>query len=576
MVLSTRRKLLLAFCLIVFVAGAWIFTHRVKPVALENYVPENALGFIEVNDLPELLDHFTSTNGWKELAPVYGLSGKISYAGWLGKLGRWTGLGTNETLVATRGQFGLVITGIEVRGDDVKPHWALIVETHGSEAQIKSLMDERFRQLATRVYKQPILESSEYAGVPVTIYRAPQGERKILSAHLNSEWIIANDASALQSCLDTRQGRIAAISKNSLLARARKDVRHDGDIFGFVSNSGTVRLSQFFAHILAGKVLEGTPLAGLLENIVSEIANNTLEGMAYSANFENGNVVDRYTVFCKPDIANSLRLSIRPANNAIIQNSPALKLVPGSAQEVTIFNIEDPSKAIDDVEKIISSNIGAAQTFLFHRFFTAARKTFLGLEPNENGSGVIGNEILRIGFETSEQDSKNNRLWLISSSNPGVLKQIAVKLLSQQSRGIKDENYQGLQVQTSGDNKRAFTFVNNFLALGEKDEVLQLITGQREKNKFVETAQYTSAQHFLPSTISAIYSFRSVSEDSEKMLNTLANRMKSTPQPKAEERLSSLPLSASIVNLNEQGIQIESHSTFGHFPGIIEFLSSLF
>ena len=88
-----RVVLVLLVVLLLAAGGGWLYSRRVPHVQIESYVPESALGYLEVNDLPRLLDRFTATKAWQQLAPAYELSGKLRYAGKVGWLTRLTGIG---------------------------------------------------------------------------------------------------------------------------------------------------------------------------------------------------------------------------------------------------------------------------------------------------------------------------------------------------------------------------------------------------------------------------------------------------------------------------------------------------
>jgi hypothetical protein len=452
-------------------------------------------------------------------------------------LGRWTGIGTKESLLIARGQFALVVSGIEVRGDEVKPRLALLIETHRSDATVKSLMRARLPELANRVFKSPVQEASEYSGVPITIYRAPNTDRQILSANIGSTWWIANDAATLQSCIDVRQGRVGALAKNPLLAQAKAEVVRDGAVFAFVSNAGASRLSQFFTHLLIGKSLAGTPLAGMPEGIVSEISENTVEAMAYSASFASGGVLDRYAIVCKPEVTNSLQETIRIPQGVVPEQSEGVRLVPATAQDVTLINVADPGQALDGVERIVSGHLGVAQSFMFHKFFTTARKTFLGLEPGENPSAAIGSEVVRFTLATENSDT-TERLWLIAARNRQKLTQLAERLLG---TALTREQYQGTAL-TRNEN-RAFAFVGNYLAFGSPQNVKRLLD---ELGK------------------------------TKALIATLAQRLNGNPQAKAVSELERLPLAATVTSLTTRGVVRESRSPVGNFPLIVNFVDSVF
>ena len=574
MSLLSRRKIFPVLLLLLILSGIWIFFHRIASVAMDSYIPDSALGYVVVNDVPQVINKLTATQGWQDLAPMYGLDGKFKYTGWLATLGRWTGIGTAESLLFSRGQFALVITGIELRGDEVKPRWALVAETHGSEASIKSLISKRVVELATRAYKNPIQESSEYAGIPITIFRAPNGGQSLLTANVKSEWILANDPEALRACLDTRLGKTPAISSNALLSAARQAVDQDGEVFAFVSQKGASRFSQFLAHLYAGKLLEATPLAGLLESLVSDISNGMVEGMAYSATFERGAVTDQYAVLCKPDVADGLKAAMKISGNKSPEKSTLIKQVPAAIEGVTWFNLQDPSRSVDSVEKMVTTRIGVAQSFLFHKFFTTAKKIFLGLEQGENGSSAIGSEVVRLTFAAHEDEP----VWLATIVEKTAIEKIATRLISQPDKGIKREAYKGFALKISGDNKKAFTVDGQFLVYGSSASLKQFIDEKQKNSVWVQSPKFTTAQSQLEENDGAVMSFHSVAEDSMKMMASLKKKLNA----KAENKIASsvvgekIPLSASRTIVNDSGLQVVSRSTFGNFPLVSSLVDSIF
>ena len=573
MPLLTRKRTFTGLILFVLLGGAWLYWQRFTPVAMDKYVPETALGYVEVNDLPRLLSQFAATDAWQQLAPLYSVNTKLQYAGWANWLGRWTGIGTKESLLVARGQFALVVAGVEVRGDEVKPRMALLIETHGSESSVKALMQAQLPQLANRVFKQAVQETSEYSGVPITIYRAPNTDRQILSASLGSTWLIANDAATLQACLDVRQGRVPAVAKNPLLAQAKAAVDRDGAVFAFVSNAGASRLSQFFTHLLIGKALAGTPLAGMPEGIMAEISEGTVEAMAYSVSFEKGGVLDRYAIVCKPEVTSSLQEAIRVPQDVVPEQSEGVKLVPATAQDMTLVNVADPGQALDGVERIVSGHLGAAQSFLFHKFFTSARKTFLGLEPGENPSTAIGTEVVRFSLGGNEADTEE-RVWLVAARNRQKLTQLAERLLQQQGANLSRGTHQGVEL-TSTD-KRAFAFVGNYLALGSPGNVRRLLDELGKTKALIATPQFTAAARPKPMENSIMHGFSSVAADTHEMMMALARRLNGNPQANAALVLERLPLAATVTSLTARGVVRESRSPVGNFPLIVNFVDNLF
>lgn len=566
---SRKRIILISFAVLLIVVGGWMYSQRVERVAMEAYVPESALGYVEINDLPQLFNQFTATDAWQKLAPAYGLPDRLNYLGNAGALVRWTGIGPKESVVLSRAQIAVAVTGIEVRGEEVRPRLAVIAESHTSESRLRSVIEDRLPQLATRAYRHPVKEATEYLGVPITIYRAPEGERRILSAQLGSLWIVANHPDSLRACIETRLGRSPSMANSNFYLRtARPLVDGKGsqhNLFAFVSGQGVVRLMQFATSLVAGRVTSATPFAGALEGLLADISSRTVDGAAYSASFENGVVVNRYALLCKPAMVDKLKTSVITSENGSLKDElRVLQLTPPAIKDVTIINVENPITALDGLETAISSQLGTGQSFILHRVFLGAREALLGLRPNENPAPAFGNEIASISFS----DNLADRALLIAARDRNLLQRFAEKFLTSGGASLARQQYQNVELMVSGSKQRGVgAFIGDFLALGGMPQVLRLIDAHRQGRSLVSTPSFTGASK--PAQPAAILSFSSVREETGEMMTALARKVNGRAggsDTAMTAALESLPLAASAASINDYGLYIESHAPLGNFP----------
>src|SRR5215475_10055329 len=366
-----KRWILAALIILSLAAAGWIYTHRVKPVDMASYAPETALGYLEINDWSKLIDDLTSTKAWRELAPAYGIPEELDYLskigsmslGSLGPLGPLGDLiarmtGKEEAAILARSQFALVITGLEVRGEQVKPRIALIAETHSGAGPLREVAEKRLPQFAERAFGRVLKESGEYAGVPYQVWSAGDSEKRLLAAQIEGELILANDPEPLRECIDTRLGRMPSMVNNFYLRNSRPLVEPSGGqsaMFGFVTGEGVTRLLRFWAFLVSGDMLSKAAEAGAMGDVFTDFSSRATDGIAYGESFENGAVVDRYTLLFKPDLADALKVAVKPArqsaSNAGAQ--PALDMVPAEARDVTLIGVENPIKALDGIEAAI-------------------------------------------------------------------------------------------------------------------------------------------------------------------------------------------------------------------------------
>src|SRR5712691_4024404 len=157
----TRQNILIgSSILIVGLIVSAFFILRLPPqVAMDRYVPANALAFVEIDSLADLIDGLTSTKAWRELAPVLGLSSQLRQVGLVADLIGRSGLGPDEAVVAGRAQYAIAITGIESNTGEtedgpylhLKPDFSLIIETHTKPETATRLVGERASIIAQRI-----------------------------------------------------------------------------------------------------------------------------------------------------------------------------------------------------------------------------------------------------------------------------------------------------------------------------------------------------------------------------------------------------------------------------------------
>ena len=560
----SRKKIIIISSLVILLiaAGGWLYSQRVKRIVIASYVPESALGYLEINDWPNLIDQLTETEAWQQLAPGYGVGNRLDYLSKVGWLARWSG--GNEMGILSRTQFAVVITGLEVRGEQIRPRMALIAETHSSPDALRRLTETRLPQFVRRIYGRELKQSSQYSGVAITSYHSEIPERQLLSAQIEGEMIIANHPDPLRACIDTRLGRAPSMANNFHWQNSRPLIEGNGEILGFMTGQGMARLMRFAVFMLSGNVLRGSGLAETLEDVLSDFASRASDGIAYGASFENGHVIDRYALLFKPDMVESLKTAIIVNQGA----SRAISYIPSSSEDITLINVADPDKALDQIEAAISARIGVGQSFLLHQFLLGARQSFLG-----NGiESALGNEIASFSIPGKSTD----RIWLVSVRDRGILSRTIEPFLSQLpgsgGSSVRRETRSGIEILSSNDTRKsAAAIVGDFLAVGTRPQLIRFIDSQPAGRSIKESPQYISAAKW--SQPAAVTSYSSVKEEAGQMMSSLVQWVgvgQKGPIPALEK----LPFAISSTTLNERGVYIESHSPFGNIPFVISLVDA--
>lgn len=561
----SRKQLLFILPLILLLAAVvWFYVRRPQPVIIASYVPESALGYVEVNDWPQLVKLFTSTKAWQQLAPAYGIADKVNYAGELGWLARFAG---GEAAVLARAQFALVVTSLEARGEEIKPRWALLAETHSRASALRAVIERRLPTLAQSAFGPTVKETESYNGVEVITYRAPNTERRLLSAQMEGEWLVANHPEPLRACIDARQGRAPSLANNSHLQNARPLVGDNAQVFGFITTSGVARLLRFGAFLLSGGVVSKAVLAGAMGEVLTDFSTRAANGIAYGASFEKGaagwEVVDRYALLFNPDLVASLK----PVIKVNAGEPRSLSLIPAAAEDVTVINVENPSHALEGIEAAIGARVGVAQSFLLRQFLLGAREVLFGLKADQMATAAIGDEIASFGFSKEYED----RMWLIAARDRTLLLNAAKKIPGLVGIDARAAYKDGELLGTGDGARSGAAFIGDFLGLGRRAALRRLLDAQSSGQVLKRAPQFIAAGK--PAQPAAILSFSAVKEGTDEMMMALAQWLRGAADaPGGQAALEQLPLAASATSLNEQGVYIESHSPFGNFPLLISLL----
>lgn len=313
-------------------------------------------------------------------------------------------------------------------------------------------------------------------------------------------------------------------------------------------------------------------MAGAMGNVFTDFSSRATDGIAYGAGFENGAVIDRYTLLFKPELADQLRAAVKPARQSEPDASArrVLDLIPTEARDVTLIGVENPVKALEGIEAVIASRVGAAQSFLLHGFIIGAREAFLGIKENDETDGAIGDEIANFNLTGESKD----RVWLIAQRNEAFITTLVERVFTARGASLWREKYKGREIIRSSDERRgAAVIIGDFLALGRKERLIRVIDSQQGGQSFNDSPHGAAANKI--SHPAAVKSFTSVKEESGEMLAVIARWMASESAQKSGgpapnvAALDRLPFASSATSINDRGVYVESHSPFGNFPFFI-------
>ena len=452
-------KNLLLLSLILLLTGAilgfWYFWQRPETVEMARYIPSEALVYLEANDLPLALQSYTETAAWRELAPQFGVRKGFGEFGWLSRFLADTNLGSTETVVFGRGQVAVALFGFSTAAGGeafkIKPLYAVVVETKSSRAP--QFVEKQIGELARNQFGEISVEKSERDGNAWTIFRSKKDERKIFAAVSGTAAIFGNDESAVNSCLETKNGARRSLAENPQLVEMRQRTESRGALmFGLVTTGGVKKLSELGAVLFAAQISEEPMAMSLVAQSLPPLIEKTVAGIGWSARQIEGRIEDRYFVAVPSELTARLREPLMVSKQT---NSRAAGLLPADSHSVTIYNFKNAGAAWRGLILSLTTRLDVLSAAALAQTSGKLLEPYGISEPYEFLSAA-GEEIVTARLSQNENDT----VAMVKTGDPN-------KMLAAIATADKKTN-------------RAATISDEMLILGESDDVARCLAAKSQ------------------------------------------------------------------------------------------------
>ena len=570
----TRKNLIIASVILALVlaATAYFVLRRPERVHMERYVPAAALAFIEIDNLPDLVDGLTDTKAWREVAPALGLSSQLRQLGFTSDLIGRSGVGPDEAVVAARAQYAIALTevGAETGATEegpyihFKPRFALVVETHAKPETAARLVRERASIIAQRIYGVSVVEDSEnYQGSELLVFHGPQPERQLVAAASGSVILIANHASPVKSCLDAINGREASLADDETLTRMRPAIDQGAAVFAFVTESGMAKLVELGPALIASRFPADPETIGSIAGLFEHLSKQSAAGLLYSSEFASGVVVEKYLTALKPLVAEGLAEPLKPAPGA---SFPSLQLVPNDARDFTILNVDRVGELPERALKNLSPRVDVVATLALKQLVMSFRTQY-GLEPSDQIGDAVGNEITLASF-----DDGKPMVMIVSVKDRARLTPIVARYIEGEGAKLTTESYAGTEINvSSNEDGRAAAFIDNYLVLGTRDQIIKIIDCQAGGTDVANDVRLKDAIAKRPASASII-SYRPETDDAGELMLAISKLTRVTDgshdlleQDAVRAALDRVPPRVSFTEFRGSGIYTETHSAVRNF-----------
>ncbi|OYT71766.1 MAG: hypothetical protein CFK52_07150 [Chloracidobacterium sp. CP2_5A] len=408
---------ILGLALIGGLFGLWL-RPRAPQADLARYSPQETLAFVETESLPSALRQIETLAFWKAIKPAIGFPGQLDDVLTGARFIEWLDAGPAEARLLARARWGIAITGLAaetsppaspnaLRGGkdqpsdgatlDLKPRFALLLSTGLAAEQIAAIARERLPAAARRLFGQPaqLLEQPLAGGILLRFRHAERPETSLWAATQRDLLLIANDEAALQACLDTSQGRRAALADLPAFGRARQAVRREQSLlFAFVNPRG------LDAALRLGPLNWGrsdtASLDGQEQSLTASLLTGLSDGLGYSLSIEDGQVADRYYLGLHSQIVAALRPHLPPALDVAM----AQRLLAARPGELTVATLSRPLAALDRLQAALAARSNPAVAFLSREAMAGLRERY-GIGPRDPLDDALGDQWVLISLDTA-------------------------------------------------------------------------------------------------------------------------------------------------------------------------------
>lgn len=520
------------------------------------YVPSDALGFVELNDLPSIADGIVATEAWRALAGPLGAPSTLLPQRWLIRLARWTGIGSTDAALAARSQAVLVFTQAQAKESDgtltIKPLAALIIQTHTTQRRMRPAMERHIGQLAQRAYGQPALSQKQIDAVALTEWSSPDNSRRIVVAFVDTVAIVGNDESVVLHCVNVRLGKQPSLFGDQQLAKVKQQISASGNpLFGYIPKAGVKPIIQAWTLSRAGSSSE----AATVSQLISGMFGNLIDSFAWTSTFESAGVEDRCLVTLAEGVAEKLTGSLSPEP---ISGKNDWPFAPPDAASVTSYQLRDPNRFWQDLNTIVSAHTDALTAVAARPLLRGLLEPY-GISEADAFFPAIGTRLQVIRLEQNEP-----AVLVAEVFDRPALSRLAQKRVG---TGTKIETIGEAALFVSKTDDWCVAFDGNYFLSGPADAVRRCINSKVQSQSISAVNSFRRAIGLvdvtLPITALTLSTDRVAAISFVESFSDYERSAFSANAVAIQQGSESLPYAVSVTMLKSGGLEWTSRSSFG-------------
>jgi hypothetical protein len=259
----------------------------------------------------------------------------------------------------------------------------------------------------------------------------------------------------------------------------------------------------------------------------------TVNGIGWTARATNGKIEDRYFIASPPDLAARLREPFAAANQQTIS---AANFLPADARSITVYNFQNPGAAWRGFVLSVSTKLDTLGGAAFAQVAGKLLEPYGILQPNDFLSAA-SNELATARLSENE----NETVAIVKVGDGG-------KMLAAIEPAAKN-------------GKRAATFTDGMLLLGENEDVARCLSSQTQSLAKTNVWQELAGTK-LSSDTPFVRTWTRESESAAKFIRIFSDEKLKHTVPDLTGK-PSLTISIAETGLRENGFERRALSPFG-------------
>ena len=557
------RRALVAVLLLALLAFAWMWLTRPQRVDMTAYAPADAIVYAETDSLPAIIDGFTSTDAWRELAPAAGVEARPGWTGWFPSFLSFTGLGPSDAVILARAQVAVTVLGFQAAEESdttlkFTPRAALVAETHSPAWRVRAAVEKLVGEFARGAFERQSFERKEVDGVPFYLWvEQGGGRRTIVAAVDESVAVVGNDEAAVRACLDVRRGARPSLAGDEQLKEMRTRLGGGGSLaFGYAPRGSAAKAVEVFAPAFVGAMSQEPQVQSVLATFLPQFINQTLGAAGWSARVNDGVLEDRYFLSLPAEVARRLEGPFAPAEHV---SNGATRVLPGETYQVTFYDLRNPEDAWRALNAALSSQTDVSRATIITLALEALVKPY-GVENPSAFLRASGGMVATARLEAASE----GKVLVAAVRDAAAMRAQALEHLG---RNARVERVGPDELLISADEERgAAALVDDYLVMGAEEDVRRCLQSILDEHRpDAADPLHTATAGFRNSTAFA----RTLTDERDSARAVLSQFAQRVDAAKLEAALSPRRYAVSETLLADGGFEKRTRSSFGLFGEVV-------